>query len=131
MYSYLTLKGMAVAVVSSSDAIYGLGRKSRVFLCTMMAAFALFWCIVYRYFREDQDLHVAFIGFGAHFENGDVSEYDDYDSYYAAYYDDGDGDFADFQLTESGMAENVAPFDSDDYKHACHGWCYSTLSKTA
>merc|ERR1719242_1826612 len=27
-----------------------------------MAAFSLFWCIVYRYFREDHLLQVAFLG---------------------------------------------------------------------
>merc|ERR1719242_28415 len=53
---------MAVTVVSSADGIYRLGRKSRVFLIGMMAAFSLFWCIVYRYFREDHLLQVAFLG---------------------------------------------------------------------
>ena len=45
--------------------------------------------------------------FGAHLSG--------YDDYYSAYYDDETyDDFADFQLSEYGLAQNLAPFDSDD-----------------
>ena len=53
---------LAVGVVSSIDAIHGWGKKARIFLVTLAALYAGFWVLLYRYYLEDEPLHIAALG---------------------------------------------------------------------